>query len=108
MKIKELFLKPVDRPIEGVIKADDDRNLQTELEEYVVTRDVATRVEFRWSLDHSPNFHARSITTDTGWKITIDRGLDIFQRFESGPFSVEQAIQEARLTRGAEVSYVML
>ncbi|MDA1276810.1 MAG: BREX system P-loop protein BrxC [Verrucomicrobia bacterium] len=41
MKIHELFLKPVDRPIDGVIKADDSRNLQVELEEYVVTRDVA-------------------------------------------------------------------
>ncbi len=41
MKIKDLFLKPVERPIDGVIKADDDRNLQTELEEYVITRDVA-------------------------------------------------------------------
>jgi hypothetical protein len=41
MKIRELFLKPVERPIEGVIKADDERNLQVELEEYVVTRDVA-------------------------------------------------------------------
>ena len=41
MKIHELFLKPVDRPIDGVIKADDARNLQTELDEYVVTRDVA-------------------------------------------------------------------
>ena len=41
MKIHELFLKPVDRPIDGVIKADDARNLQIELEEYVVTRDVA-------------------------------------------------------------------
>ena len=41
MKIQELFLKPIDRAIEGVIKADDERHLQTELEEYVVTRDVA-------------------------------------------------------------------
>ncbi len=40
MKIQDLFIKPVDRPIEGVIKADDDRFLQTEVEEYVVTRDV--------------------------------------------------------------------
>jgi hypothetical protein len=32
MKIRELFLKPVERPIEGVIKADDARNLQVELE----------------------------------------------------------------------------
>ena len=69
---------------------------------------VGSRVAFSWELDHSPNFHARSLTTDTGWKIAIDRGLDIFQRFESGPFSVERAIQEARLTRGAEVSYLRI
>jgi Family of unknown function (DUF6079) len=41
MKIGDLFVKPVNRPIEGVIKADDDRHLQTELEEYVVTGEVA-------------------------------------------------------------------
>lgn len=67
-----------------------------------------SRIAFTWELDRNPNFHARSIVTDTGWKITIDRGLDIFQRFESGPFSVEQAIQEARLTRGAEIHYVKI
>lgn len=69
---------------------------------------TGSRVAFSWELDHSPNFHARSITTDHGWKITIDRGLDIFQRYESGPFSLEQALQEARLTRGAEINYVKL
>jgi ATP-dependent Lon protease len=67
---------------------------------------AGSRIAFTWELDQNPNFHARSITTDTGWKITIDRGLDIFQRFQSGPFSVEQAIQECRLTRGAEVNYL--
>ncbi len=69
---------------------------------------TGSRVAFSWELDHSPNFHARSITTDSGWKIMIDRGLDIFQRFETGAFSLEQAMQEARLTRGAEVTYVKL
>jgi len=39
--IQELFAKPVDRPIDGVIKADDDRHLQVELDEYVVTREVS-------------------------------------------------------------------
>ena len=65
-------------------------------------------VAFSWSYDNSPNFHARSITTDTGWKITIDRGLDIFQKFEGGVFSLQQALQEARLTRGAEVTYLRI
>ncbi len=69
---------------------------------------IGSRVAFAWEFDHSPNFHARSITTDTGWKITIDRGLDIFQKYESGPFSLEQAIQETRLTRGAEITYLRL
>jgi len=69
---------------------------------------TGSRVAFTWEFDHRPNFHARSITTDSGWKITIDRGLDLFQKFESGPFSLEQAIQEARLTRGAEITYLKL
>lgn len=67
---------------------------------------TGSRVAFTWEFDHRPNFHARSITTDTDWKITIDRGLDIFQKYESGPFSLEQAIQEARLTKGAEITYL--
>ena len=72
----------------------------------MVSSFTGSRVVFSWKFDPNPNFHARSITTDTGWKISIDRGLDIFQKFETGPFSVEQAIQEARLTRGAEVTYL--
>lgn len=39
--IRELFLKPVDRPIDGVIKAADERHLDIELDEYVVTREVS-------------------------------------------------------------------
>jgi len=69
---------------------------------------TGSRVAFSWELDHSPNFHARNITTDTGWKITMDRGLDIFQKYETGPFSIEQAMQEARMTRGVEVTYLRI
>jgi hypothetical protein len=41
MTIQELFVKPVERPIEGVIKASDNRNLHTEVEEFVITREIA-------------------------------------------------------------------
>ena len=67
---------------------------------------TGSRIAFSWDLDHGKNFHARNITTDTGWKISMDRGLDIFQKYESGPFSLEQEMQEARLTRGVEVTYI--
>lgn len=42
MKIKEMFAKPIDRDIKGVIKVgqDDDANMKQELEEYVVTREL--------------------------------------------------------------------
>ena len=45
MTIRKLFTKPVDRPIEGVIKADDARYLWTEVEEYVVTNEVRQRLD---------------------------------------------------------------
>lgn len=44
MSMKNLFVKPVDRPIEGVIKADDEATLRQELEEYVLTREVEKRL----------------------------------------------------------------
>jgi hypothetical protein len=40
MKQKELYLKDIYRPIEGVIKANDERHLLQELEEYVLTNEL--------------------------------------------------------------------
>lgn len=45
MKIHQLFLKDVSRPIDGVIKADDDRHLDLEVEEYVVTREIGRALD---------------------------------------------------------------
>lgn len=45
MKLKNIFNKPVDRPIEGVIKADDEASLRLEIEEYVLTNEVEKRLE---------------------------------------------------------------
>lgn len=45
MLLEALFEKRVDRSIEGVIKADDDVALYLELDEYVITKEVAKRLE---------------------------------------------------------------
>ncbi|RLB69127.1 MAG: BREX system P-loop protein BrxC, partial [Deltaproteobacteria bacterium] len=45
MRLQEIFQKPVDRPIEGVIKADDESSLYLEIEEYVLTNEIAKRLE---------------------------------------------------------------
>ena len=44
MILKSIFKKPVERPIEGVIKADDEASLRLEIEEYVLTSEVEKRL----------------------------------------------------------------
>lgn len=55
MKLNHIFLNPVDRRIEGVIKADDDTSLYLELSEYVLTNEVSKRLEE--FLDAYNNYH---------------------------------------------------
>ena len=45
MRLSTIFEKPVNRPIEGVIKADDEAMLRVEFEEYVLTNEVAKQLE---------------------------------------------------------------
>lgn len=45
MILNDIFAKPVNRPIEGVIKADDEASLILEVEEYVLTNEVEKRME---------------------------------------------------------------
>ena len=45
MLLEQLFNKPVDRAIEGVIKADDNVSLYVELDEYVITNEVSKRLD---------------------------------------------------------------
>ncbi|GHD51760.1 BREX system P-loop protein BrxC [Mycetocola manganoxydans] len=45
MQLNEIFAKDVQRPIEGVIKADDTAHLGTEVDEYVLTNEAAKGLE---------------------------------------------------------------
>ena len=45
MLLNEIFAKDIQRPIEGVIKADDVAHLGTEVEEYVLTNEAAKGLE---------------------------------------------------------------
>ena len=67
---------------------------------------IGTRVLVEYEYDKGDTIHARSITTDKGWKISLDRGLDIFQRYEISIFSLVAGVQEERLTKAFEVTYI--
>ncbi|MBD1206694.1 MAG: BREX system Lon protease-like protein BrxL [Rhodobacteraceae bacterium] len=64
-------------------------------------------VEFRWTFDGTSSIHARHLVTDTGWKILLDRGLDVFQRADlNNGFSPANWHQRFRQVRAFEVTYL--
>jgi ATP-dependent Lon protease len=68
---------------------------------------TAAGVKFTWGFDGTNTIHARHITTDTGWKISMDRGLDIFQKAELGDaFNLGNRLQAYRQVKGFEIHYV--
>lgn len=64
-------------------------------------------VEFSWAFDGTNTIHARHLVTDTGWKILLDRGLDVFQRADlNNGFSPANRHQQFRQVRVFEVTYL--
>lgn len=80
---------------------------QSNLLEQVRDAFSGTSVDFSYTISDEKSLHARYITTDTGWKITLDRGLDIFQPFNrKDAFNLQSTVQEARRCRAFEVTYL--
>lgn len=53
-----------------------------------------------------PNGHDRWIRTDTGWRINLGRGLDIFQKSDGDWFALGTSRQEFRQVRAFGVTYI--
>jgi len=68
-------------------------DFQDDLQEY--------GIEFSYKLK---DFHDRCIKTDTGWTITLGRGLDIFDKYNS--LSVAAVRQDKRKCRDFTVTYM--
>ena len=51
--------------------------------------------------------HDRFIAADNGWKITLGRGLDIFEKYE-GRFNVASLDQTKRKCKACELTYLRL
>ena len=86
---------------------DGDIQKQRELLESITEACTGSGVNFTWAFDTSGTAHARDIVTDTGWKIVLDRGLDIFQApLRREGFSLGDRLQEHRMAKGFYVTYV--
>lgn len=58
-----------------------------------------------FTYEFDENIHDRSINMDNGWKIVLGRGLDIWQK-TGGWYDVNEYIQEKRLCKACEVTFV--
>ena len=82
-------------------------NRQEEYLEEMQASAASVGVRFTWEFDDSGALHARHIVTDTGWKVLLDRGLDIFQRYEmNDAFAFANRMQEQRAVKAFEVTYL--
>ena len=64
-------------------------------------------VNFTWEFDGTGTIHARHIVTDHGWKISLDRGLDIFQHYEmNDAFTFANRLQQCRPCKAFEVTFI--
>ncbi|KAA6230591.1 BREX system Lon protease-like protein BrxL [Chlorobium phaeovibrioides] len=89
--------------IEDEFKAE----LQQENFEKMKEAAAALGVNFTWEFDGAGAIHARHIVTDTGWKISLDRGLDIFQYYEmNDAFTFANRLQQYRPCKAFEVTYL--
>lgn len=69
----------------------------------------AVGVKFAYSFDTTGSQHARHIVTDTGWKISLDRGLDIFQQYDvNDAFSLTSRLQKHRALKAFEVTFIKI
>jgi ATP-dependent Lon protease len=66
-----------------------------------------TGINFTWEFDETGSIHARHIVADTGWKISLDRGLDIFQQYDMNEaFAFTNRIQQYRTCKPFEVTFI--
>lgn len=95
-----------------IITGKEDRNLdgkQDEFLEQIQESASSVGIHFTWEYDETNTIHARHIVIDDNWKISLDRGLDIFQSYEmNNTFELANRLQEMRGCKAFELTYIKL
>lgn len=107
MKVKRLDEEVSVRLI--TVEDSDPEVARKQIEDLEQVIGQASKVGINLTVDYveEGKIHARSISIDTGWKISLDRGLDIFQNY-GGRLSFGDRLQEMRACRGFAISYIKM
>ena len=85
-----------------------DEYLDSQQEENLATiRESCFQMGIDFSYSFDSTIHARSIVIDNGWKILLDRGLDIYQNCErKDAFQFTTRVQKYRPCKRTEITYI--
>jgi len=85
---------------------DGDEEVRKQFENLVKVQKGAETAGIKFEVALDDTIHDRSITTDTGWKIVLGRGLDIFQFVSGDAFDLATRLQEYRQVKSFGVTYI--
>lgn len=90
------------------IEDDEEFRARKQLEFLAQIQNAASKVgiKFHVEFDESRKIHDRSISTDTGWKILLGRGLDFYQHVPNDAFDMAGRMQELRRVKEFSVTYI--
>ena len=85
----------------------DEVNYNQQTENLETIKESCMQMGIEFTFRYNSTIHARSITTDNGWKVLLDRGLDIYQNCErKDAFQFTTRIQKFRPCKRFEITYL--
>lgn len=96
-------IRPVDDLKIHLVTNEDEEKIPDLIDKFIDIKDdlASFGIDFDYNFR---DFHNRCIKTDTGWTITLGRGLDIFEKYS--PYSIANTRQEYRKCREFMVTYM--
>lgn len=85
---------------------DGPEKLQKQFEFLLKVKQGAAVAGITLDVEFDSTIHDRSIVANSGWRINLGRGLDIFQYFSSDAFDLSAKLQQYRQVKSFSVTYI--
>jgi ATP-dependent Lon protease len=86
---------------------DDAERRQKQIEFLLRVKQAAAVAGITFDAEFDTTIHDRSIVANTGWRINLGRGLDIFQFLPNDAFDLAVKLQEYRQVKAFGVTYIL-
>ena len=107
IEVVEKNKSEADEVIINLTTSMDEFNDQSQTKNLETIRETCFPMGINFTFTYDSKIHARSITTDTGWKVLLDRGLDIYQNCErKDAFQFTTRMQKYRPCKRFEITYL--